>query len=233
VSKIRLRDPAYKYFNGDMGGVEFENGETKDHVSQRDIDRLGCILAIDIFDGTAMAINDSLIRDHSKKAVVVKASTRGTADEKEAEMEESRGRGVAKAPAKILSHEEVEAIADRKGIQGLREIAEPLNVRGRSIGDLVRGLNKRFDDCRKADGRKKENEVGAGNDGKRTQGNTGQAATEIQATDGERGDEHAQSEGSSDPEVDDEEESEGSDESYSADELDELLAQLPSEGDKE
>lgn len=168
--KIRIVDQGFKTYSGLFGSVMFENGESVDHVPKMEIDRLSSLIRIETVDGDEVGILKSLDEHHSKEAPVLtpaQTEAEAAADAAAASAEttetpevpetpevteapdattttaapESAPAAPASAPAATTwTREALEAIADKTGIAGLREIADPLNVKGTSVVKLIEGI---------------------------------------------------------------------------------------------
>lgn len=160
--KIRIVSPGWETFTGQMGwGAVFEDGVSVGEIIPRVINRLGASLQIvnaetgEQLGPSANAVN---VHDHDAPvAAELETHTeieQGQADErerlaKEAEerkaaeavaLEAARAKAAADAAGVVYSRQELEAIGANDGIDGLRQVAEPLGVKGRSIAELVNAV---------------------------------------------------------------------------------------------
>ena len=134
--RLKLIEKGWDSYEGDIGGITFVNGESIDHVSRADADRIACVMRTEIIDGEYTPINEAIVDRNI--AAPVKEPLR-TVTQEEHDDEAALRRGKARpVPAVLYTREELEAIADEKGIAGLREIAEPIGVRDRSISGLIK-----------------------------------------------------------------------------------------------
>lgn len=127
--KLKLTAVGYEAFTGLFGMIEFEEGVSVDDVNPQIAKRVACILSVEWEDGTKVGVADALIASQNMSApteelaVVVPPTP---------ELEAVGG--------KAWTEEELGALADEKGIAGLREIAAPLGIKGNSIAALIKGI---------------------------------------------------------------------------------------------
>lgn len=128
--KVRLTQSGWENYTGLIRDVEFEDGVSTRALLAHEIDLFAALFEVrgiegdetDIVVGHAARVaNNSLVR-----ADVAEPLARATEEE------------LNPTPAPAF-HTEAELldIADRQGIKGLREIAKPLDVRGRAIPELI------------------------------------------------------------------------------------------------
>ena len=122
---IKLNSHGFHEYTGLLGGLEFVDGVSVDSVSRRDADRLGAICeVIDLDTGKQANVSQT-----------IDEALRGEKVEPEPEPEPEPE--AAKEPVKVYTEAELSVIASEQGISGLREIAEPLGVKGTSIRALI------------------------------------------------------------------------------------------------
>jgi hypothetical protein len=143
MARIKIKQPGWEGFTGEIGITTFKDGVSVEHVNRRHIAVIGASLAIvevdeDGNEGDNPTLQHTMIAETTVRADVLTELPRAT----DADM----AAGTAKAPdeAKVVFHtkEDLERIADKKGINGLREIAAPLGVKGRGINELVKEILK-------------------------------------------------------------------------------------------
>lgn len=127
--RIRITEKGWAGYNGHFGGVEFKNGLSTEIVDPAQMIRLGSIIGIRAVDTDEEAgAAASMQRMSNVKAEVKETLPRGVAQSVKAEKTEEKARH---------TREELEEIADKQGISGLRAIADPLGVKGRGIAELI------------------------------------------------------------------------------------------------
>lgn len=141
MKKLKIIMAGMETYTGFVGMVEFENGISKTPVPQIISDRIsGVITMMEIDeDGSEQQANPAArITSHMDvEAPVIDASSRSSDEEL---LEERRRDAInqLKAPTdRFYTLEELEGIAERSGIAGIREIANLWNVRDRSIPKLI------------------------------------------------------------------------------------------------
>jgi hypothetical protein len=129
LQRIRMIDTSFANLTGEFGGVEFVDGLSTREVTTIEAMRIaGCVRA-ELVDGTNPSIAQIII--DSKNAAMSTDMVREVTPE---------GNLVVPVPAKIWTEKELEEIADEKGIAGLREIGDTLDVRSNSIPKLISAI---------------------------------------------------------------------------------------------
>lgn len=136
--KIRIEQPGFAGYTGQVGPVAFVDGVAE--VSFVEARRLGAAMRIvDAETGEPIGPAADMARNRTAAAPEVPDQPRQPEPE-HAQGERSPGdeEGAAepKLP-KLYTFAELASVADTKGIAGLRELAQPLNVRGRGIAELI------------------------------------------------------------------------------------------------
>ena len=124
--KIKLVEPGWETFSDYLGFVLFQNGESVEDVSPAEAARLASIVRIETLEGRNPSPAQMILDSWSGPMIV---ATTDTADATKAASQA--------APAKSWTQEELSAIADEKGIKGLREIGDALGVKGTGISDMI------------------------------------------------------------------------------------------------
>lgn len=149
--RIKLTQEGYETYTGQMGIIFFENGLSTEPVPFRDAARMAAVMICEFEDGTSCNPAQRLLETALQEA----DSTRDTIDAPVAEepavlpavealVEIVMTKAVEKSavPVRVYSRDELAAIADKKGISGLREIATPLGIKSNSITGLIEELVK-------------------------------------------------------------------------------------------
>lgn len=132
--KLRLISEAYKGFTGNIGVVSFVDGLSVDDVHPNEGRRLAGVFGAEWEDGISANVNALYEQSLDTPA----PSQEGIEAEREALSLATEQAKVEAAAAH--TEEELAAIADKKGIAGLREIADPLGVKAQSIKALIQGI---------------------------------------------------------------------------------------------
>lgn len=133
--KLRLLDPGMQHYTAQMGVVFFEDGVSTADVSHKDACRIAAVYRCEYEDGTNPSVSQFLLDSMHTQAVSTNATTVVT--------EQAPAAPAAPAAPKVVYHEaKLAQIADEKGIGGLRDLAEPMGIKGNSIRGLIDALVK-------------------------------------------------------------------------------------------
>ena len=124
--KIKLVEPGWETFSEHLGFTLFKDGESVEDVSPAEAARLASIVRIETLEGRNPSPAQMILDNWSGPMIV---ATTDTADAAKV--------ALLAAPAKSWTQEELSAIADEKGIKGLREIGDDLGLKGTGIADLI------------------------------------------------------------------------------------------------
>lgn len=141
--KIQLLEGGYEKMTGHFGHVYFENGVSVDDVSEADARLFASITPIAVVgEGKIVGDNERYQGAMDVAAVSVNYPTLADLQRGEAAQvaEKPVVAQVAVAEVKRYTKEELEAIADKKGIAGLREIGDPLGVKGTGVLKLIEAI---------------------------------------------------------------------------------------------
>lgn len=137
--KLRLVQEGHETFTGVIGAFEFVDGVSTEEIPLFQRDRLACAFRmVEInADGSEQGAGpaERLLRDRHIAVEPTAPLARQTVAEKDAEGLAALLKG-EKVPA-LRSAENLEAVADRMGIRGIRLIADGWNVRSKSIPVLI------------------------------------------------------------------------------------------------
>lgn len=121
--KIKIVEPGWETFSEYLGFTLFKDGESVEDVSPAEAARLASIVRIETLEGRNPSPAQMILDNWSGPMIVATTDTADAAS--------------PAAPTKSWTQEELSAIADEKGIKGLREISDPLNIKGTGIADLI------------------------------------------------------------------------------------------------
>jgi hypothetical protein len=134
--KLRLLDSGMQHYTAQMGAVFFVDGLSTADVSHKDATRIAAVYRCEYEDGTNPSVSQFLLDQMHTEAVSTSATTVSTEPVKSAEP-------VAPVKSAVVWNEvDLAKIADEKGIQGLRDIGEPMGIKGNSIRGLIDALVK-------------------------------------------------------------------------------------------
>lgn len=135
---VKITEPGWTNYTGVFGNIEFANGISTLPVAWLEQQRLGAIVRMESCEegegSVQLGPSAEILRtramnsDHDRvkgvdKVVVIN--------------------GEAKLTAANFSREELEEIADKEGLAGLRKIGTPLGAKGRSINELIAEILER------------------------------------------------------------------------------------------
>lgn len=136
--KVRLTQPGFQKYTGQMGVVFFQDGLSTDHVAERDAIRMAAVMNCEWEDGSNLSPSQNVINTLKNAAPVQKALTTGEDGASTEPKTDEPPAPPAETPK--WTREELEALADAQGIQGLRQIADPAGIKGRSITEMIEAI---------------------------------------------------------------------------------------------
>jgi hypothetical protein len=157
--KVRIASKGWETYTGPLGqGAVFENGEAE--LNERQVRRIGASLILVDEDGNQVGPAAITAGNRHTAAPVITPLATGEeieaaeAVEKQklieeeqarkaleaAALEAARAKAAEEARSITYTRQELEAVGANDGIEGLREIAEPLGVKGRGITELVTNI---------------------------------------------------------------------------------------------
>ncbi|MEO9387050.1 MULTISPECIES: hypothetical protein [Chromobacterium] len=135
MQKVRLTQDGYADFTGMMGCHEFVNGLSVKELRERDARFIGASIQCVYEDGSSVnpaerfSLSFNLTPEEAGKV----------ADERAAENMEAAG---VTRTLGSYTREGLEAVADKQGIKGLREIGNAMGVKATSVAELIDGILK-------------------------------------------------------------------------------------------
>lgn len=142
--KIKIEEPGYEGLNGQMGSVDFEDGVSVSEVNPRQVSMLASIIRIvDAETGEQIGPNFDFAKmmDVEAESVPMNYAQPGEADAKPKDVQYIN-KGATNDNGKAYTQEELEAIADKEGINGVRKIADKIGVKANSIAALISKIVK-------------------------------------------------------------------------------------------
>ena len=133
---IKIEEAGYEQFTGNIAGFQFVNGVTVEPLSKQEADRFAAIMRVSCLDsGIPQEIGAaSRIINRDVELPTVSNQMLEKQDEPEPVVEViSKSR---------YTEAQLEAIADEKGIEGLREIGRLYGIKGRAIHELIEEIIK-------------------------------------------------------------------------------------------
>lgn len=139
---IRILTKGWETFTGDIGQIHFENGVSKEAIAEVYVNRVAAQLhVVDAETGEQVG---PVARMQGCKTLVapVEVKTKVATEAQIAQMQNSDQTAPEMNDDGFILYSEAQLgeIVDKQGIDGLREIAIPLGVKGRSINDLIAAI---------------------------------------------------------------------------------------------
>lgn len=170
MQQYKILERGFESYTGHIGPIEFVDGVTVSEVDELALMRIsGAMRVVNVETEEQVGLTSKLLAGKDDRAEVraplpreiaqAKTEDRPVAEakseeptkvEEPAKVEESAKEEKTEEPAKVeplvvYSREELEAIADRAGITGLREIAADFGVKNTSIRGLIEEILKAQD----------------------------------------------------------------------------------------
>jgi len=146
--RLRIEQAGWAGYTGHFGTVLFQDGVSVDAVTWQEQQRLGGLIMVVSAEENEIdhqvGPSAELVRGRDlvhSEAMVAGTDTAVTTPD-----------GSTKLSGELLSREELEDIADRKGIAGLRDVAKAWNVKGRSVSELIGDIVEAQDRARNPSG---------------------------------------------------------------------------------
>lgn len=133
TKKLRLIGRGFENYTGAIGVVNFVDGLSTTTPHQMDVNRLTCTIGARWDDGSPSGVGERYEAMRNVGAPTDEQVKAAAAKVQEVQKQEVGQRYTA---------QELAAIADAKGIAGLREVGETLGVKGKSIKELIEGILK-------------------------------------------------------------------------------------------
>ncbi len=141
--KVRIVEPALSNYTGKMYEIGFTDGVSDRDLSEREVEIIGASMKVEDLEGHQVGAG---VKHIQNRRVILGDAVQINLDISEGvnEMigfetlgELPFGEGIVLVDGPSYTREQLESIADDQGISGLREIAEPMGVTGRSIVELI------------------------------------------------------------------------------------------------
>lgn len=146
--KLKLTGKQFVNFTGQFGGIDWEKGVSVTDVNAVDANRIASIVGAKFLDGSDASECDKIISMRNMESPYRQTSRPLTVEEiknfeKERNkrpldvVESNKKANAKKESIKIYTREELEKIADEKGLNGLREVAVPYGVTANKVSSLI------------------------------------------------------------------------------------------------
>jgi hypothetical protein len=143
--KVKIKQSGWENYTGEVGEIVFENGVSVESVTQRQIDRVAASISVMLVNEETGDLENTgeayrMIGGVTIPAVSFTPLEVQTEQEKiEEEMRFARESGKPRV-SKFYTNDELMDIADAGGIKGLRVVAEPWSIKGKSIDTMIEDI---------------------------------------------------------------------------------------------
>jgi hypothetical protein len=151
MAKLRLTQPSFEAYSGQMGLLDFVDGLSTTDVDSKKAIRMAAVMLCEWEDGGNPGVTQSLLDNTNTSAPVFNGKQDGSdhdvaAKRVIAEPADSSLQIASEvkpvATGERLTREQIEDLADKGGIKSLREIADPKGIKGNSIKELIEAILK-------------------------------------------------------------------------------------------
>lgn len=131
--KIRITEPGFAKYTGPIAYIMFENGVSVEPVLPQQAAHIGAIMRVEAIDDARQVGTSVTLKDHmdSRAPKVTPMARMDEADLKPATPPKSS------SSMPKYTREQLETIADTRGVAGIRDIANQYGLKGRSIIELI------------------------------------------------------------------------------------------------
>jgi len=141
--RIRITQAGFEKYTGQMGILFFEDGLSTHAVAFKDANRISAVMTCEFEDGTSCNPAQRLLDTKGQEAIVGRETIEMTeAGVSIAPLSAPAAPAQQAASTASYTVAQLEAVADDKGIAGLREISDPLGIKSNSIVGLIAELTK-------------------------------------------------------------------------------------------
>jgi hypothetical protein len=139
MAKIKITQQGWEGYTGLFGRVEFVDGVSADDVCSSEINNFAAILSVEIIGEFE---TDAEKRIRGDFTVETKEARTLTQEELLAEREAEAKQKPVQDNTKRYSREQLEQIADKEGLAGLRKVSVDFGVTDRSVPSLIAKILK-------------------------------------------------------------------------------------------
>lgn len=132
--KVRIVEPALSGYTGMLYQISFTDGVSNRELTDQEVSMIGAAMRVENLDGDQVGAAVDHMRRYD---VTLDKAVQKNAETVEAIHEAAEEEAPAAKDKPSFTREELEAIADAEGIAGLRAVADPLGIKGRSINELI------------------------------------------------------------------------------------------------
>lgn len=135
-AKLKLLESTFVGYTGVLCGVQFKDGVSVKELPFVDQQRICASMRAETIEGKNVSPSAAYTERYDVTLEDVKAN------EPKAEEIVPMARGVKEPAVPVYSREELEALADDRGIAGLREVGNKLDVKAKDIVGMINGILK-------------------------------------------------------------------------------------------
>ncbi|KJZ17409.1 hypothetical protein TW86_03915 [Halomonas sp. S2151] len=137
--KVKIAEPALANYTGILYRIQFLNGESLRELTPAEVSMIGAAMRVTDLEGNQVG---AAVNHGRRNAMTVSKATEVNSKQEAEALSDASPAGKAAPATKTYTADELAAIADEQGISGLREIADPLGIKGRSINELIREITE-------------------------------------------------------------------------------------------
>lgn len=136
--KVRIVEPALSNYTGMLYSISFKDGVSERELTTQEVSIIGASMRVESMEGDQVGAGMEHMKAHSMTLDNALTKNAKDVDDVTAASDAAKLDTVT-ADSQVISYtrEQLEAIADKDGISGLREIADPVGIKGRSINELI------------------------------------------------------------------------------------------------
>lgn len=134
--KLKIIEAGWVNFTGNMGGVDFVDSVSVGEVSERQAFVIANLISVETLEGVNPSSSQQALAALTVPMEVVENIVAPVVLKTEVKVE-SKAEAKAEVEAVKYSRAQLEAIADAKGVEGVREIAKPMGLYAKSINGLI------------------------------------------------------------------------------------------------
>lgn len=140
--KLRLTAPGWETYTGQMGVINFVDGVSEKDVLPIDAVRVAGVIGAEWEDGSPANVGQLYLDNMHTEAKTDEESRQANDPNVPKTIDPDEAKSKTELLGVSYTEAELAKVADEKGIAGLREIAEPLGIKGNSIAGLIAAIFK-------------------------------------------------------------------------------------------
>jgi len=152
MAVVKINEVGFNKFTGEIGGIEFVNGISVEDLSKSDVQRMGASMRIEevlhedeggVVTGNQLGVAADLAKGVDVSAKVQKKVT--IVEEPIVKEELIVDDSIVDEDGNEYTVKSVEEIADKGGINAVREVAKKFGVKGNSIAGIIKLIAKEIE----------------------------------------------------------------------------------------